>query len=66
MPIATTFFIFHATSRYSYFNLGIVSPIQNNCNMGYGFINFLNTNYLKQFYLNFNNIKWKKYRSQKV
>lgn len=40
--------------------------IQNNCNVGYAFINFLHPNYLKLFYENFNNKKWLKFRSVKV
>ena len=39
---------------------------QNNCNVGYAFINFLDTSYLKAFYENFNNKKWLKFKSFKV
>lgn len=39
---------------------------QNNCNVGYGFINFLNTEILAIFYQKFHNKKWIKFRSDKV
>jgi hypothetical protein len=40
--------------------------IQNNCNVGYAFINFLSLEYLKSFYESFNGKKWLKFRSVKV
>lgn len=40
--------------------------IQNNCNVGYGFINFVNTSYLHDFYLEFHNRGWGKFKSEKV
>ena len=39
---------------------------KNCCNVGYGFINFIDTEMLKQYYLNFNNTRWMKFRSEKV
>ena len=40
--------------------------IKNQCNVGYGFINFVNTICLRDFYLAFHNHKWAKFRSEKV
>ena len=39
---------------------------KNSCNVGYGFINFISSEYLKQFYSSFNNTRWLKFRSEKV
>lgn len=39
---------------------------QNQCNVGYGFINFTNTENLKSFYHKFHNYSWKKFKSEKV
>lgn len=39
---------------------------QNNCNVGYGFINFVNTDILFEFYKRFHSKKWLKFRSDKV
>ena len=36
---------------------------QNQCNVGYGFINFIDTQSLEAFYSAFHNYHWKKYRS---
>lgn len=40
--------------------------IQNNCNVGYGFINFVDTKSLLSFYLKFNKYTWQRYKSEKV
>ena len=40
--------------------------IKNQCNVGYGFINFLSTAYLEEFYERFQGQKWCKFRSEKV
>lgn len=40
--------------------------MQNNCNVGYGFINFVSTDILFEFYKRFHNKKWLKFRSDKV
>ena len=39
---------------------------QNNCNVGYGFINFVSTEILFEFYKRFHSKKWLKFRSDKV
>ena len=44
----------------------ISSITKNQCNVGYGFINFVDTSYLEAFYCKFHNYHWKKYRSEKV
>jgi RNA recognition motif-containing protein len=40
--------------------------IQNQCNVGYGFINFVDTKYLLNFYQKYNKYIWQKYKSEKV
>ena len=40
--------------------------IQHDCNVGYAFVNFTHPHYLKQFYVQFHNKKWKKYKSPKI
>lgn len=47
----------------SYDFLYLPCDIKNQCNVGYGFINFLNTDYLQQFYERFQGQKWNKFRS---
>ena len=39
---------------------------QNQCNVGYAFINFTSTEFIEDFYLEFNNKRWKKFNSDKV
>lgn len=39
---------------------------QNDCNVGYAFVNFVSPSFLKEFYLEFHNKKWKKYKSPKI
>lgn len=50
----------------SYDFLYLPCDIKNNCNVGYGFINFVNTEVLHQFYSRFHNKKWLKFRSDKI
>ena len=40
--------------------------IKNQCNVGYGFINFLSTHELAEFYKEFQGRRWAKFRSEKV
>lgn len=40
--------------------------VQNNCNVGYAFINFLSPHFIKLFYERFNQKKWSKFKSLKV
>ncbi len=40
--------------------------MKNQCNVGYGFINFCDTSFLRDFYLEFHKHKWTKFKSQKV
>lgn len=40
--------------------------IRNQCNVGYGFINFLNTMYLSEFYHMFQSRRWSRFKSEKV
>ena len=37
--------------------------IKNQCNVGYGFINFLNTSFLHEFYEYFQGKRWTRFRS---
>ncbi len=39
---------------------------QNNCNVGYGFINFVTSEDLKRFYFSFHCKRWGKFKSEKV
>lgn len=49
---------------YDFFYLPI--DFKNNCNVGYAFINFKDTSYIKPFFLEFHNKKWKHFNSEKV
>ncbi len=40
--------------------------IKNQCNVGYGFINFLTTSFLAQFYQQFQGKRWARFKSEKV
>ena len=40
--------------------------IRNQCNVGYGFINFLNNYHLSEFYQIFQGRRWSKFKSDKV
>jgi len=39
---------------------------RNKCNVGYAFINFIDTRYIHDFYLEFNNQRWGRFNSEKV
>lgn len=38
----------------------------NNCNMGYAFINFIENISIKEFYKEYNNKKWNLFHSEKI
>lgn len=40
--------------------------LQNKCNVGYAFINFIDPRYIRNFYLEFNGKKWERFKSEKV
>jgi hypothetical protein len=40
--------------------------IKNQCNVGYGFINFLTTDYLAVFYEQFQGKRWARFKSEKI
>ena len=42
---------------------GTYPPIQNDCNVGYAFINLINTKYIKDLYREFNGKRWRKFNS---
>lgn len=50
----------------SYDFLYLPCDIKNQCNVGYGFINFLSTDCLNAFYERFQGKKWARFRSEKV
>lgn len=50
--------------RYDFLYLPI-DP-RNRCNVGYAFINFLETRFIKDFYHEFNGRKWEKFNSEKI
>ena len=54
----------HNSGRYDFFYLPI--DYRNNCNMGYAFINFIHAAYILDFYFEFNDKKWPKYKSEKI
>jgi hypothetical protein len=54
----------HFDNTYDF--LYLPCDIKNQCNVGYGFINFLTTEYLKDFYEHFQGKKWARFRSEKV
>lgn len=39
---------------------------RNKCNVGYAFINFIDTRYIRDFYTEFNNQKWERFNSEKI
>jgi len=39
---------------------------KNKCNVGYAFVNFIDRNYIIDFYNEFNNTKWKRFNSEKI
>lgn len=61
----------HFQGQYNFFYLPIdfkvvVSADQNQCNMGYAFLNFVHSKHVKPFYKDMNNKKWEKFNSEKV
>lgn len=50
----------------SYDFLYLPCDIKNQCNVGYGFINFLDNHCLREFYERFQGRRWAKFRSEKV
>lgn len=46
--------------------LYLVIDFQNNCNMGYAFINFVDPMYVISFFEKFNGKSWRRYNSMKV
>ncbi|KAL4445636.1 hypothetical protein ABPG74_006187 [Tetrahymena malaccensis] len=47
-------------------NIIQINNNQNKCNVGYAFINFIKPEYIREFYLEFNGKKWKKFNSDKI
>jgi hypothetical protein len=41
-------------------------PLQNWCNVGYAFINFLSTDHVVSFYKSFHGQRWKHFKSEKI
>jgi len=60
----------HFKDTYDFFYLPIDFKVdtadQNQCNMGYAFLNFIHPKYVKDFYNEMNNTKWEKFNSEKV
>lgn len=50
--------------NFDFFYLPI--DFENNCNMGYAFVNFKKIENLKIFYYEFNGRKWKQFKSEKI
>ena len=50
--------------QYDFFYLPI--DFKNKCNVGYAFINFVNSLYILQFFESFNGKKWEKFKSEKI
>jgi len=50
--------------RYDFFYLPI--DFKNKCNVGYAFINFIDTQSIPAFYTEFHGKKWEKFNSEKV
>lgn len=50
--------------KYDFFYLPI--DFQNTCNMGYAFINFIDVESAKKFYLTFHKSKWPRFQSDKI
>ena len=42
------------------------SPVQNKCNVGYAFINFIDPQSIVPFYQQYHGKKWEKFNSEKV
>ena len=52
---------YHLSNTYDF--LYLPCDIKNQCNVGYGFINLISTQYLAEFYELFQGKKWAKFRS---
>lgn len=52
------------SGKYDFFYLPI--DFQNTCNMGYAFINFVDVESAKKFYLTFHKSKWPRFQSDKI
>eukprot|EP00831_Metopus_contortus_P017228 TRINITY_DN17263_c0_g2_i1.p1 TRINITY_DN17263_c0_g2~~TRINITY_DN17263_c0_g2_i1.p1 ORF type:complete len:193 (-),score=45.92 TRINITY_DN17263_c0_g2_i1:35-613(-) len=52
------------SGKYDFFYLPI--DFQNNCNMGYAFINFVNPLYILPFYEEYSGKRWEKFNSEKI
>merc|ERR1711976_260366 len=50
--------------KFDFFYLPI--DFEKKCNMGYAFINFINTSYIKAFFNEFDGKTWEKFNSKKV
>ena len=51
-------------NKFDFFYLPI--DFENKCNIGFAFINLVSTESIKQFCLEFDNKKWRKYNSLKI
>lgn len=51
-------------NKFDFFYLPI--DFDNGCNMGYAFINFIKHDTVREFFLSFNDKKWKKFKSSKI
>lgn len=49
---------------YNFFYLPI--DFDNNCNVGYAFINFIDLEFIKDFYIEFNGRTWPNFKSDKI
>jgi hypothetical protein len=54
----------HFANQYDFFYLPI--DFKNRCNMGYAFINFVDSVYICDFFSTFNDQKWEKFNSDKI
>ena len=52
------------SDSFDFFYLPI--DFNNNCNMGYAFVNFKENEILRKFYLEFDGRKWNKFKSEKI
>ena len=50
--------------KYDFFYLPI--DFQNLCNVGYAFINFIQAATIREFFLEYNGKKWRKFNSNKI
>ena len=61
----------HYKDQYDFFYLPIDFKVtacltKNQCNMGYAFLNFLNSKTIKLFFEEFDSSRWEKFNSEKV